>query len=78
MADKKVTAADTTATPDQFMTPGEMRMVNEAREERRYRLKDQPRPKLGDRFKKGGKVSSSASKRADGIAQRGKTRGKFV
>ena len=28
-------------------------------------------------FKKGGKVSS-ASKRADGIAQRGKTRGKFV
>lgn len=31
------------------------------------------------RFKKGGKVkASSASKRADGIAQRGKTRGKFV
>lgn len=29
-------------------------------------------------FKKGGAVKSSASKRADGIAQRGKTRGKFV
>lgn len=30
-------------------------------------------------FKKGGKVSASkASKRADGIAQRGKTRGKMV
>jgi len=29
-------------------------------------------------FKKGGSVKSSASKRADGIAQRGKTRGKMV
>lgn len=29
-------------------------------------------------YKKGGKVASSASKRADGIAQRGKTRGKMV
>lgn len=29
-------------------------------------------------MKKGGKVKSSASKRADGIAQRGKTKGKFV
>lgn len=29
-------------------------------------------------MKKGGKVMSSASKRADGIAQRGKTRGKMV
>ncbi len=29
-------------------------------------------------FKKGGAVKSSASKRADGIAQRGKTRGKMV
>ena len=32
---------------------------------------------LGVGFKKGGKVSS-ASKRADGIAQRGKTRGRMV
>lgn len=29
-------------------------------------------------LKKGGKVASSASKRADGIAQRGKTRGTMV
>jgi len=32
---------------------------------------------MGDTFKKGGKVSS-ASRRADGIAQRGKTRGTMV
>jgi hypothetical protein len=32
---------------------------------------------MGDTFKKGGKVSS-ASSRADGIAQRGKTRGTMV
>jgi len=32
--------------------------------------------KLG--FKKGGAVKSSASKRADGCVQRGKTRGKIV
>lgn len=29
-------------------------------------------------FRKGGSVKSSASRRADGIAQRGKTRGKMV
>lgn len=29
-------------------------------------------------FKKGGSVKSSASRRADGIAQRGKTKGRFV
>ena len=34
--------------------------------------------KGGGVFKKGGSVKSSASRRADGIAQRGKTRGKFV
>ena len=32
----------------------------------------------GAYFKKGGSVKSSASRRADGVAQRGKTRGKFV
>jgi predicted Rossmann-fold nucleotide-binding protein len=38
-------------------------------------------PKTGQKkaeYKKGGMVRSSASKRADGIAQRGKTRGKIV
>ena len=29
-------------------------------------------------YKKGGKVKSSASKRADGIAQRGKTKGRYL
>jgi len=29
-------------------------------------------------MKRGGTIKSSASRRADGIAQRGKTRGKFV
>lgn len=29
-------------------------------------------------FRKGGSVKSSASRRADGVAKRGKTRGKFV
>lgn len=36
------------------------------------------RTEMGKGFKKGGKVKSSASKRADGCAQRGKTRGKMV
>jgi hypothetical protein len=39
--------------------------------------KHEARKKDGDGYKKGGKVSS-ASKRADGAAQRGKTRGKIV
>ena len=39
------------------------------------RNKDKENP-MG--FKKGGSVKSSASKRADGCAQRGKTRGKMV
>ena len=36
------------------------------------------RTTMGEGFKKGGAVKSSASKRGDGIAQRGKTRGRFV
>jgi len=40
-------------------------------------IKNRRKPELLRRFKKGGKVSS-ASKRADGIAQRGKTKGRFV
>jgi hypothetical protein len=34
--------------------------------------------KFGMKMKKGGMVKSSASKRADGIAKKGKTRGKMV
>ena len=38
---------------------------------------DYKNPTDGD-YKKGGLIKSSASKRADGIAQRGKTRGRMV
>lgn len=37
-----------------------------------------PKPKPPVKKAKGGSVHSSASKRADGIAQRGKTKGRFV
>jgi hypothetical protein len=37
-----------------------------------------PRPANPSMFKKGGMVKSSASKRADGIAMKGKTRGRMV
>jgi hypothetical protein len=37
-----------------------------------------PRPANPSMFKKGGSVKSSASKRADGIAMKGKTRGRMV
>ena len=48
-------------------------------EKKRRQMQEAGKPVMG--MKKGGKVkskSSSASKRADGCAQRGKTRGKFV
>lgn len=55
----------------------------ESEEEKKRRMQQElggvPVPKPG--MKKGGKVkvkASSASKRADGIAKKGKTRGKFV
>ena len=41
------------------------------------KLPTEVRNKMGY-MKKGGQVKSSASKRADGCAQRGKTRGKIV
>jgi len=36
------------------------------------------RTEMSKGFKKGGKVKSSASKRADGCAKKGKTRGKMI
>ena len=36
------------------------------------------RTEMSKGFKKGGKVKSSASKRADGVAKKGKTRGRVV
>ncbi len=41
------------------------------------KLPTEVRNKMGY-MKKGGQVKSSASKRADGIAQRGKTKGRMV
>jgi hypothetical protein len=51
-----------------------------AREEKAPTTKTEMGKKKGGCIKmaKGGTVKSSASKRADGIAQRGKTRGKMV
>jgi hypothetical protein len=46
--------------------------------ERRQNKKDQKSQNEVKQLKKGGAVKSSASKRADGCAQRGKTRGKIV
>ena len=72
--------------PTEKQLPGWGAMVNKAavkaakeviakdREQRKSYENTNP---AGDTFKKGGKVSS-ASKRADGCAQRGKTRGKMV
>ena len=58
----------------------EQEMVQEMKDEKmRKRMKTAPTTKteMGEPFAKGGKVSS-ASRRADGCAQRGKTRGMMV
>jgi hypothetical protein len=59
------------------MTPGQKQSMEEAKdEEMRKKMKDAPTTKteMGKPFAKGG----TASSRADGIAQRGKTRGKMI
>ena len=57
------------------------RNLQEAKDEVIRRKEDKAiqdvKKRMGEGFKKGGKVGS-ASKRADGIAKKGKTRGKFV
>jgi hypothetical protein len=82
MATKKVTAADTTADPRlQEMSAAEMRMINEANEDRmakKQREASERLPVLGGKRMGSGGMVSSASKRADGCAIRGKTRGKMV
>ena len=50
--------------------------IKNMREDARKSTSDILRRPIG--MKKGGSVKSSASKRADGIAQRGKTRGRMV
>jgi len=49
-------------------------------EKQRRRGKKAPttRNTMGKGFKKGGRVKSSVSKRADGVAKKGKTRGRVV
>jgi hypothetical protein len=51
---------------------------SEGRTGKGYRDYETGSPKLSDEFKKGGSVKSSASKRADGIAKKGKTKGKMM
>ena len=57
------------------------RNLQEAKDEVIRRKEDKAiqdvKKRMGEGFKKGGKVGS-ASKRADGIAKKGKTRGRFV
>lgn len=54
-------------------------MVNKPKEEKPKEDKKEEAPKSEPEKKRaGGVIKSSASKRADGIAQRGKTRGKMV
>jgi hypothetical protein len=56
--------------------------MRRARDEKERRKKEDKAPTtrttMGEKYRKGGKVKSSASKRADGVAKKGKTRGKMV
>lgn len=52
--------------------------VNADRIARQRREAEEERFMSGERMKKGGVVKSSASKRADGIATKGKTRGRMI
>ena len=55
--------------------------IEEAKDKRRRKEEDKApttRTEMSKGFKKGGKVKSSASKRADGCAKKGKTRGKMI
>jgi len=68
-AKRKKTAEEKAAAREREARDAEMdRKMREARE----KAKNKPL------FKKGGAVKSSASRRADGIAKKGKTRGKMV
>ena len=49
-----------------------------ARDRKKSKREEEEAKKMGAAMKKGGIVKSSASKRADGCAIRGKTKGKMV
>jgi hypothetical protein len=80
---KAATSAASAPKPRPKPTP-EDQMPIEARELMRQKAKDAAynesakERSLGNMFAKGGMVKSSASKRADGCAVKGKTKGKFV
>lgn len=82
MADPKVPPPPPPPPPAPKVETAEERMVREARQteatEKGYKEATKPdRLKKALPFKAGG-VVGSASKRADGCAQRGKTRGKVI
>lgn len=56
----------------------EVQREYEAYEKQKKKKSDSDKPKDTVKKARGGSVKSSASKRADGCAQRGKTRGRMV
>lgn len=73
---KKV-APVTPAMEDDGPTPSDIQDVLQTNKNEKAYQNYEKRRAVGDPYKKGGSVKSSASKRADGIAIRGKTRGKM-
>lgn len=69
-----------TGGPRRRYPAGKVKRYPEEDEGREFKIPENVLRNLGKpkKMAKGGSVKSSASKRADGIAQRGKTRGKFV
>lgn len=67
-----------TGGPRRRYPAGKVKRYPEEDEGREFKIPEKVLRGLGKKMRKGGSVKSSASRRADGIAQRGKTRGKFV
>lgn len=67
-----------TGGPRRRYPAGKVKRYPEEDEGREFKIPEKVLRSLGKKMRKGGSVKSSASRRADGIAQRGKTRGKFV
>ena len=81
MADqpKKPAAPQPAPAPKQELTTADKEMLQEYQDEKNRKAAAKApttRTEMGKMFKGGGSVS--ASKRADGIAQRGKTKGRMV
>lgn len=69
--------ADDAVDPDKYKVRNPDYEGDKPRRSPGYREFETTSPKLSDEYKKGGSVGS-ASRRADGIAQRGKTRGTLI